>query len=881
MEPPARDAEEPLSAGQRTDAVQTLRRDADFALLRHPPRDGRRGFLMLSTTSDPPGYRNVQRLEHEYALRDLLDFAGAVRPLALLEEHGHLALMLDDPGGHLLSQLTGEPWEMAAFLRVAIGLTVTLGRLHERGLIHKDIKPTNLLTNVATGDTWLTGCGVALRVPREGRAADPPQVIEGTLAYIAPEQTGRMGRSVDSRSDLYSLGITLFEMLTGELPFAASDPIEWIHCHMERQAPRAHERRKSVPEQIGVLVDKLLAKPAESRYQTAGGLEADLRRCLLMLEATGQIDAFPLGATDVPDRKLVPDKPRFRGEPVQTAPTTTPGAPVDHLDVTTAIRVLQALASEIVLERWIDKLMTIALEDAGAQRGVLLVLCAEELTSLAEATMTAGGAEVRIPKGGEALPALPSSVVRYVVRTKETVLLDDAAGSIPFSTDAYIASGRSQSILCLPLVKGGELAGVLYLENPLPSVFTPRRAAVLKLVASQAATSLENARLYAELQRENDVRKRTEDALRRSKTYLAEAEHVSRSGAFGWNLSTGALVVSDETYRLAGIERSSTPITADDVWRRIHPQDAPRVREQAERAIREGGNLDFEHRFVMPDGSVKFVHVLGRPVKDESGAVEYVGAAMDITQARGAEAALHEAQAELAHVTRVTALGELAASIAHEVNQPLAAISANATASLNWLAFAPPKIESAREALEAIVTDSERAGDVLSRIRRLLSRSPSERAACEVNVLVSGVLPLVRSQFERQRVALEARLGEGGPTVLGDAVQLQQVLLNLLLNAAEACKDLGPERRRVMVRTAAERRNGEGRAVVAVADSGHGFDPTAAARIFEPFYTTKPGGLGMGLSISRSIVARHEGQLTATANADYGVTFSLSLPLRP
>jgi PAS domain S-box-containing protein len=577
-------------------------------------------------------------------------------------------------------------------------------------------------------------------------------------------------------------------------------------------------------------------------------------------------------------------QPYLRGEPMEQGPPMALAAPVEPLDLATVVRVVQAVTSEITLERWIERLMILALEDAGAQRGVLLVSSAEGLQSLAEATMASGGAEIRMQKGSEDSPALPSSVLGYVTRTKETVLLDDAAGSSPFSTDPYIASRRSHSILCLPLVKGGELVGVLYLENPLvPYVFTPRRASVLKLVASQAAVSLENARLFADLQRENEVRKRTEDSLRRSKAYLAEAEALSRSGAFGWDLSTGALIhVSDETYRLAGIDPSSAPLTAEAVWGRIHPEDGPRVLDAVARATREGGNLDYEHRFVMPDGSVKFVRVLGRPVRGESGAVEYVGAAMDITEARRAEAALEHAQVELAHVTRVTALGELAASIAHEVNQPLAAISANATAALNWLAFAPPTIQYAREALEAIVADSERAGDVLSRIRRLLSRSPSERTTCEVNALVSGVLPLVRSQFERHRVVLETALANDSPTVLGDAVQLQQVLLNLLLNAADACKDLGPERRRVMVRTAAERQeNGEGRAVVAVVDSGTGFGPTAAARIFEPFYTTKPSGLGMGLSISRSIVARHEGQLTAAPNADHGVTFSLSLPLRP
>ncbi|WP_420814271.1 sensor histidine kinase [Labilithrix luteola] len=227
---------------------------------------------------------------------------------------------------------------------------------------------------------------------------------------------------------------------------------------------------------------------------------------------------------------------------------------------------------------------------------------------------------------------------------------------------------------------------------------------------------------------------------------------------------------------------------------------------------------------------------------------------------------------------RVTALGELAASIAHEVNQPLAAISANGSAGLNWLGFDPPRVQNAREALVAIVADSERAGDIISRIRRLLSRCPSERTACDVNAIVSGVLPLVRSQFEREHVALDAEMRADVPTVLGDAVQLQQVVLNLLLNAADACRELGPERRRVAVRTSVEHGRGAAWVALVVTDTGKGIDPATAGRIFEAFYTTKPEGLGMGLSISRSIALRHGGQLTMAPNPDYGVTLSLRLP---
>ena len=183
-------------------------------------------------------------------------------------------LVLTDPGGEPLDRLLGRPMEVAPFLRVAIGLSAALGQLHGRGLIHKDIKPANVLVNSATGQVWLTGFGIASRLPRERQSPDPPEFIAGTLAYMAPEQTGRMNRSIDSRSDLYALGVTLYEMLTGSLPFTASDPMEWVHCHIARQPVPPGERLKDVPAPVSAIIMKLLAKTAEERYQTAAGVES-------------------------------------------------------------------------------------------------------------------------------------------------------------------------------------------------------------------------------------------------------------------------------------------------------------------------------------------------------------------------------------------------------------------------------------------------------------------------------------------------------------------------------------------------------------------------------------------------------------------------------
>src|SRR5262249_17149212 len=275
-------------------------------------------LLVMAPVLAQPAPESLQRLAHAYALREALEPTWAACFLALGPHHGRSTLVLADPGGEVLARLVGQPWEVTPFLRVAIGLTVALGRLHACGLIHKDVKPANVLTNAATGDVWLTGFGIASRLPRERQAPTPPEVIAGTLAYMAPEQTGRMNRSIDARSDLYALGLTLYQMLTGSLPFTAADPMEWVHCHIARQPVPPRERVEHVPAPVSALIMKLLAKTAEERYQTAGGVERDLRRCLAAWKARGDIDDFPLGQQDTPDRLLIPEKLYGRAREVET-----------------------------------------------------------------------------------------------------------------------------------------------------------------------------------------------------------------------------------------------------------------------------------------------------------------------------------------------------------------------------------------------------------------------------------------------------------------------------------------------------------------------------------------------------------------------------------
>jgi serine/threonine protein kinase len=292
--------------------LETLRQDGEFILYRGQHRSqgdtGLPSLLVLAPVSERPAPGSLRRMEHELALQAELEPGWAVRPLALTQDQGRSLLLLEDPSGEPLDGLLGASLEVGRFLRLAIGIVTALGKAHQRGLVHKDLKPAHILVNHATGEVRLTGFGIASRLPRERQAPEPPETIAGTLAYMAPEQTGRMNRSIDARSDLYALGVTLYQTLTGSLPFTAADPMEWVHCHIARQPVAPRERLEKIPAPVSALIMKLLAKTAEERYQTAGGVERDLRRCLAQWEAEGRIGDFPLGEHDTPDRLLIPEK---------------------------------------------------------------------------------------------------------------------------------------------------------------------------------------------------------------------------------------------------------------------------------------------------------------------------------------------------------------------------------------------------------------------------------------------------------------------------------------------------------------------------------------------------------------------------------------------
>src|ERR1700730_17140914 len=248
-------------ASGRNDSREVLWEDAERVFCRLLGKDGeghRHAFVPTLAGAEPPTLESINRLAHEYELKDYLEGAWALRPVELVREPGQTMLVVEYAGGEPLDRLIGEPMEIGRFLPLAVALSVALGRLHGRGLIHKDIKPAHVFVDSATAQVWLTGFGIASRLPRERQRPEPPEVLAGTLAYMAPEQTGRVNRSIDSRSDLYSLGVTFYEMLTGSLPFTASDPMEWVQCHIARKPVPPGERRTDVPAPISAMILKLL-----------------------------------------------------------------------------------------------------------------------------------------------------------------------------------------------------------------------------------------------------------------------------------------------------------------------------------------------------------------------------------------------------------------------------------------------------------------------------------------------------------------------------------------------------------------------------------------------------------------------------------------------
>jgi PAS domain S-box-containing protein len=633
----------------------------------------------------------------------------------------------------------------------------------------------------------------------------------------------------------------------------------------EFEAMRLYEQAIRSSHTNGFVHNEALASELAARFYVARGFNliahAYLRKarfCYLRWGAAGKV------------RQLDELYPGLREDEPVPGPTSTIGTPVENLDLATVIKVSQAVSGEIVLEKLIDTLMRTAIENAGAERGLLILRRGVKQWIEAEATTSGDTIIVRSGEASVAEATVPQSIIHYVLRTEESVILDDASVQNPFSTDDYIRQQHARSVLCLPLIKQARLIGVLYLENNLaPHVFTPARIAVLKLLASQAAISLENTYLYRDLEeREAKIRR------------LVDANIV---GIFIWNLD-GKIIGANEAFlHMVGYSRDD--LASGRVrWTDLTPAD---WRDRDERAIVEvkatGTVQPYQKEYIRKDGSR--VPVLLGAAFFERSENEGVAFVLDLSERKRSEEALRrseeawqKAQAELAHVSRVATMGELTASIAHEINQPLGAIANNAQAGLRFLATASENLQDVKEALSDILKGADRVNGIIVRMRAMAKKAPPEMAQLNFKDIVADVLLCFQHELTRRHVEIELQLSKELPPVLADRVQLQQVLLNLVMNGVEAMNEVPEASRKIWVRAQPSEHNGSPAVLISVQDSGRGLKQADADRLFEAFYTTKSHGLGIGLAISRSIVEAHGGRLWLASTAGPGATFQFVLP---
>lgn len=602
-----------------------------------------------------------------------------------------------------------------------------------------------------------------------------------------------------------------------------------------------------------------LANELASRFYAARGLQKiarvymqDAHYCYLRWGAMGKA------------RQLEAKYRYLRSEDSVPGPTNTMVASIGHLELATVIKVLQAASGEIHLERLIEMVMRTAIEQAGAQRGLLILSNEDDHRIAAQATIGAGEIRVQLSDAPVAATLLPESILNHVLRTREDLFLDDAATDLRASADPYVRAHRARSVLCLPLMNSAKLMGALYLENNLTArVFSTARIAMLKLVASQAAISLENARLYRDVaQREAKIRR------------LVDANLI---GIFIWSFDGRILDANDSFLHMVQYEREDLK-TGLRWYDMTPPEWQARVPRELAEVEATGTMQPCEKEFFRKDGSRVPVLIAGAAFEGQPNqGLAYI---LDLTWQKQAETRIRDSeeryrqmQAELAHANRVATMGQLAASIAHEVSQPIAATVSHAEAGLRWLNREPANLAEVSLALGGIVRDGARAGDVLWRLRQLIRKAPRKSEPIDINAAIREIVELVQGEARKSGAQLEAQLAEDLPLVEGDRVELQQVLLNLIINALEAMSNL-EGMRHVHISTG----NAEGAyVIVTVRDSGPGFGPNAESA-FNAFYTTKDTGLGMGLSICRSIIDAHGGRLWASECAPRGAAVQFTVP---
>ncbi|WP_341272031.1 trifunctional serine/threonine-protein kinase/ATP-binding protein/sensor histidine kinase [Paraburkholderia ginsengiterrae] len=684
-----------------------------------------------------------------------------------------------------------------------------------------------------------------------------------TLTALYPEASAEQQQAY---GHILAAKLKKFEMWAGHCPENYHNRYALVRAELARlegrdlDAMRLYEQAAHSARENGFLHHEGIASELAGRFYLGCGLRTNAdaylhnaRHCFALWGADGKV------------AQLDGQFPRLADQD-GSKPASTLSFDWRQFDAATLLKASQALSSEIEVTGLIERLMTIALQTAGADRGLLIVPEQPDGYRI-EAEARINGDGIELNRGPVAHSAVPADLLRYVIHTQKSVIIDDALASSLFSEDNYLSRGTTRSVFCLPLVRQGKLSGLLYLENTATShVFTARRSALLDLLASQAAISLENTRLYADLQeREARVRR------------LVDSNII---GIHIWDFEGNVIEANDAFLRIVDYSREDL-LSGRIRWPDLTPPEWHSRDELARVELKATGSAKpFEKEYFRKDGRRVPVLVGAAAFGDREG--QGVAFILDLTdqkraqqEVRDSERRYLELQMVLAHSNRVATMGQLSASIAHEVKQPITAMAAYASAALRWLAARPPNLDEVRQALNRIVADSGRANNIVDRTRAFFRKEPLRKDGLDINEAILELIAFMRGEADKSGVELAVQLVEGLPQIHGDRVQLQQVMLNLIINALEAMSATTVGARTLLIRTG---KTDDNELCVTVQDSGPGVDAGHLEGVFEAFFTTKPNGLGMGLPICRSIVESHGGRLWVTSNSPGGAIFQFTLP---
>ncbi len=689
-------------------------------------------------------------------------------------------------------------------------------------------------------------------------------------------------------------------------PGPLSGPLrQQLQLHLDKLVTWANENAKTFSDKEALLraellrldgeaalaseqFEKAIALSREGQFHHINGLACELAaRMAYARNMAFSGDAYIKGAISAWDRwgagakvrQLEMQYPSVTGHHTQTALSTVSfEQSAVSSDLQSMVTVMRALTEEINLDRLIHILMMMLVERAGAQHCMLIRLTEGNIPEIqARASTTVEGVKVKIVRELPTATDLPLSVLSAVIRTGQEIRTGKPEVFSPFSQDNYlVASGAA--VMCVPMFRQAQMVGVLYLENRLmPDVFTADHSRIVSMLGAQAAVSLETARLYAELVDENNQRRKIEKQLRASQTSLMLGEKISHTGTWHWHVEPDIQYISDEYKRIMGLPDTQITTSMAEFQRRVHPDDILSLRELIETSVEKGVVMQAEFRIIRDDGECRYIKGIGEPNDNWPEVAEYFGTLTDITAQRQSEDAVRIAQADLARVARATTVGQLTSSIAHEINQPLMSIVANAGAGLRWLKREPPQLENVSQSMEEIIREGRRAGDIIRGLQALTRNQAAEFAPARLHPIARDILNLSRLELERRFVSLELNLAAESDEIFCESVQIQQVLLNLVINAIEAMTDNAG----MSILRISSSQPADNLIRMEVADNGTGLSDEMIGKVFDSFYTTKAEGMGMGLTISNEIIKRHGGELRAENRPEGGCVFWFTLPLAP